>query len=133
MDDYEDRRVVHVGFNFFFISIFAILLFILFPKAGNSIADKIKDKPRKSLLYGFLLFAGIPFACLLLLMTIVGAPLLVLLVPLYIFMFVAHEILVAWVGIYFVSNLFKKKGISLKKRQQIALICAIALVLTALS
>jgi hypothetical protein len=81
------RDGVHrVGSLLSFVGLFlaAALFVALFPRSSAAAATVVERRPLQSLGLGFAVVAGVPFLGLLLLITVVGIPLALLLVPLYV-------------------------------------------------
>lgn len=80
------RHGVHwVGRTLWFVGVFFVgaLFLILFPGLSSRAADTIGREPLQSLGVGFAVLACVPFLAVVLLITIIGIPLALLLVPLY--------------------------------------------------
>jgi|GEM_PF-1648483 hypothetical protein len=62
--------------------LFAWLMVALVPVPMNRIAQELSKKPFKSFLFGYIFYIGLPIAWLLLLITILGIPIALLVIPL---------------------------------------------------
>ena len=84
--------------------VFAVVLYVLFtffaPKFTEKLADCISNKSLKTILYGLLGVIAIPFASILLLVTVIGLPLAFILLGLYVMIFV----LSTTITVFAVSN-----------------------------
>lgn len=77
----------------------ALLLEKLFPKFSQKVIKNLNDKPSASLGWGFLLTAVTPIALILLLITIIGAPLAMILMSLYfVSLYIAKYFTIFWAG-----------------------------------
>ena len=90
-----------VFYKWAYISLFALILVLIFRKIFKEVSDTLKKSPRQSLLAGFLCYTLPPFAILILLITILGIPLAWILSLLYIILwimwgFVSSAILSSW-------------------------------------
>ena len=84
--------------------VFAVVLYALFtffaPKFTEKLADYISNKSLKTILYGLLGVIAIPFASILLMVTVIGLPLAFVLLGLYVMIFV----LSTTITVFAVSN-----------------------------
>ena len=84
--------------------VFAVVLYVVFtsfaPGFTEKIADYISNKSLKTILYGLLSVIAIPFAAIILMMTVIGLPLAFVLLGLYVMIFV----LSTTITIFAVSN-----------------------------
>ncbi len=90
-----------VFYKWAYISLFALILVLIFRKIFKEVSDTLKKSPRQSLLAGFLCYTLPPFAILILLITVLGIPLAWILSLLYIILwimwgFVSSAILSSW-------------------------------------
>ncbi|HPC34463.1 MAG TPA: hypothetical protein PLP73_02280 [Candidatus Absconditabacterales bacterium] len=90
-----------VFYKWAYISLFALILVLIFRKIFKEVSDTLKKNPRQSLLAGFLCYTLPPFAILILLITVLGIPLAGILSLLYIILwimggFMSSAILSSW-------------------------------------
>jgi cytoskeletal protein CcmA (bactofilin family) len=69
--------------SLFGVLVVGLVLLSFFPKSSERIVAVMKERPWKSFGWGAVALVGIPVACLLLLFTIIGIPLVLLVVALY--------------------------------------------------
>ena len=84
--------------------VFALVLYVVLtffaPKFTEKLADYISNKSLKTILYGLLGVIAIPFASILLMVTVIGLPLAFILLGLYVMIFV----LSTTITVFAVSN-----------------------------
>ncbi|MDD2565431.1 MAG: hypothetical protein PHZ26_00255 [Candidatus Gracilibacteria bacterium] len=108
--------VGYVFYSFLFLVLFASLVYFNFENMFMGIATNLENKPGKSFLYGLIYFAIIPFAILLLLMSIIGIPFGLLLLVVYIFSFVFYKLVTVSVFASFFINKYLKDKTSFWKK-----------------
>lgn len=116
----------YVAYKFIFLVLIGILLIFTLGKYLSSTAEYIKTKPRKTLLYWFLLFACMPFAIMILMFTFIGIPLGIMWILIYIMMFLLYKLLGTAVrSMFFIKKLWSPDKVIRWKKVLIIMACAL--------
>lgn len=98
-------------YEFFVIMVIGMLLIYLWPNFMKRIYEKAKKQPGRSFLRGLLVLIVTPIAALILAITIIGAPLALIMLILWAILLYVVRILAAWLlGNWLKDNFFAKKN-----------------------
>jgi len=119
--------------NFLFLLIFGGLLFFALEKFWRQTGEELRSHPWISLLKGFLYFVAMPFVIIILLITVLGLPIALFSLFVYIFSFVFFELLgtVVFTGL-FVSKYLKNSKSIWKKLGLLALVSLVFAIVSGL-
>lgn len=93
--------------------ILALVLSLLFPRGIQTVANTVKAKPGKSVLFGLVAMLLAPMAAVLLMVTFLGIPLAIAcMTALAILWFLAKVVLAYWVGEMLLTSVFRSKNVS---------------------
>ena len=90
-----------IGVKFFFLLIFGLILVLVGHKRLTKPFQTLKEGIRPSLAYGFLIYAGLPFAAILVCLTIIGVPFGLLLLAIFAFLIAFYKLF----NVYFYTTL----------------------------
>jgi hypothetical protein len=93
MQAFISALVGYLAFGFLFLVVFGIIFFYIGTAWFTKPIKQFKEGPWSSLGYGFLVYAAVPFAILLLMISMIGIPFALLLIGVYICLFVFYKLL----------------------------------------
>ncbi|EKE27467.1 MAG: hypothetical protein ACD_3C00205G0020 [uncultured bacterium (gcode 4)] len=112
-------------YRFLFLLIFATILYFWFQRFFTETWLNLEASPWKSFLYWFLYFAAMPFAILIIMLTVIWIPIGLLLLFIYIFSFVFYKLLTVTIFSAFFINKFLQDKNSIWKKFWIILLVSI--------
>ena len=112
-----DWKKAFIGASIFFkiISLFSLLviglvLVVLLPKVALEIKEEMVKRPMPAIGWGFIYLIATPVIILLLILTVIGLPLALILIPVYLIALYASEVLVGFtLGLILFDKLSKKE------------------------
>lgn len=106
-----ESRITDEILGYLWLLLVGILFFVLAPQVSQKISDNISVNPLKNLLWGILFLIVTPILAIILLITVIGIPLSLILVAVYIVEIYISRIFVGyWIGQYILKKLNRETG-----------------------